>query len=80
MNGPDGDSCECKEKTRQQMKEQQGERAITPAKDRGSQDGKAHNPRMEHPGQETAAKQQVPLDWKIRGADTIDWDIRGRTE
>ena len=67
MNGPDRDTRQYKEKKEQQMKEQPGGRAITPANDWGSQGGKARNPGMEHPGQATASMQPGRPDWIIRG-------------
>ena len=45
------------------MKEQSGEKTITPAKDWGSQDGKASNPGLDHLGQATATMQQGPPHW-----------------
>ena len=59
------------------MKEQPEVRAGTPAKDWASQDGRASNPRLDHRGQETATMQQSPLDWNIRGAETLDGNVRG---
>ena len=77
MNGPEGDTRQCTKEKGQQMKEGPEGRAGTPAKDWGSQDVRASNPGLEHPGQETATMQQGPLDWNIRGSEILDWNIRG---
>ena len=49
MNGPDRDARQST-KEKGQVKEQPGEKTITRAKDWGSQDRKASNPGLDHPG------------------------------
>ena len=61
MDGPDRDAQQITN-TKGQMKEQPGEKTIPPAKDWGSQDRKATNPGLDHPGL-ASASMQGPSVW-----------------